>query len=90
MLRDRFQDNVNLLADHIGLPVHQYWADFTPCAIGVIGDATYSKRRPDGHAALMLVSARLRHVSGTKWGTHKYMNMQLLNEMDLEAAYSAA
>ena len=26
----------------------------------------------------------------TKWGTHKYMNMQLLNEMDNEAAYSAA
>lgn len=45
---------------------------------------------PDGHAALMLVSARLRHVSGTRWGTHKYMNMQLLNEMDNEAAYSAA
>ena len=45
---------------------------------------------PDGHAALMLVSARLRHVSATKWGTHKYMNMQLLNEMDNEVAYSAA
>ena len=45
---------------------------------------------PDSHAALMLVSARLRHVSGTKWGTHKYMNMQLLNEMDNEVAYSAA
>ena len=45
---------------------------------------------PDSHAALMLVSSRLRHVSGTKWGTHKYMNMQLLNEMDQEAAYSAA
>ena len=40
--------------------------------------------------SLMLVSARLRHVSATKWGTHKYMNMQLLNEMDNEAAYSAA
>ena len=45
---------------------------------------------PDSHAALMLVSARLRHVSGTKWGTHKYMNMQLLNELDNEVAYSAA
>ena len=45
---------------------------------------------PDSHAALMLVSALLRHVSATKWGTHKYMNMQLLNEMDNEAAYSAA
>ena len=28
---------------------------------------------PDSHAALMLVSARLRHVSATKWGTHKYI-----------------
>ena len=54
---------------------------------------------PDSHAALMLVSARCSlprhvvsrgHVSATKWGTHKYMNMQLLNEMDKEAAYSAA
>ena len=45
---------------------------------------------PDSHAALMLVSARLRHVSATKWGTHKYMNMQLFNELDNEAAYSAA
>ena len=24
------------------------------------------------------------------WGTRKYMNMRLLNEMDKEAAYSAA
>ena len=32
MLTDRFRDNVNLLADQTGLPVHQYWADFTPCA----------------------------------------------------------
>ena len=45
---------------------------------------------PDSHAALMLVSARLRHDSRTKWGTQKYMNMQLLNEMDNEVAYSAA
>ena len=32
MLTDRFRDNVNLLADQTGLPVHKYWADFTPCA----------------------------------------------------------
>jgi len=45
---------------------------------------------PDGHAALMLVSARLRHVSATTWGTRKYMNMRLLEEMDKDAHYSAA
>jgi transposase-like protein len=45
---------------------------------------------PDGHSALMLVAARLRHVSATHWGTRKYMNMKLLEEMDKEAVYSAA
>jgi len=45
---------------------------------------------PDGHSALMLVSARLRHVSATTWGTRKYMNMRLLEEMDKDAVYSAA
>ena len=45
---------------------------------------------PDGHSALMLVSARLRHVSATKWGTRKYMNIRLLEEMDKDAIYSAA
>ena len=45
---------------------------------------------PDGHSALMLVAARLRHVSATTWGTRKYMNMKLLEEMDKEAVYSAA
>ena len=45
---------------------------------------------PDGNSALMLVAARLRHVSSTAWGTRKYMNMKLLNEMDQEAIYSVA
>lgn len=36
---------------------------------------------PDRHAALMLVAARLRHVSATSCGTRKYMNMKLLEEM---------
>ena len=31
---------------------------------------------PDGHAALMLVSARLRYMAGQKWGTQRYMNME--------------
>ncbi len=30
---------------------------------------------PDGNSALMLVCARLRHVSGTSWGTKRYMSM---------------
>ena len=45
---------------------------------------------PDGNSALMLVAARLRHVSSTTWGTRKYMNMKLLNEMDQEAICSVA
>ena len=31
---------------------------------------------PDGHAALMLVSARLRYMASQKWGTQRYMNMK--------------
>jgi transposase-like protein len=45
---------------------------------------------PDGQSALMLVAARLRHVSAIRWGTRKYMNMKLLDEMDKELRYSAA
>jgi len=45
---------------------------------------------PDGHSALMLVTARLRHVSATQWGTRKYMNMELLKEMDREIRYLSA
>ncbi|KIX14039.1 transposase, partial [Dethiosulfatarculus sandiegensis] len=37
---------------------------------------------PDGESALMLVAARLRHVASTKWGTRKYLNMELLNHRD--------
>ena len=35
---------------------------------------------PDGHAAMMLVGARLRHISTTKWGTRQYMNTGKLYE----------
>jgi len=41
---------------------------------------------PDGESALMLTAARLRHVASTKWGTMKYMNMELLKEMNMELA----
>jgi putative transposase len=35
---------------------------------------------PDGESALMLVGARLRHVSGTKWGSRRYLDMSRLSE----------
>jgi hypothetical protein len=28
-----------------------------------------------------LVAARLRHVAGTKWGTRRYLDMQLFREL---------
>ena len=28
---------------------------------------------PDGKSAMLLVCARLRHITGTKWGTKQYM-----------------
>ena len=31
---------------------------------------------PDGHAALMLVAARLRYMASQKWGLQRYMNME--------------
>ena len=30
---------------------------------------------PDGNSALMLVGARLRHISATKWGTRPYIKI---------------
>ena len=42
---------------------------------------------PDGHSALMLVAARLRHIASTKWGKRRYMQMEsLLNPAKQEAA----
>ena len=39
---------------------------------------------PDGKSALMLVCARLRHIVDTRWGKKRYLNMQLLNEVQME------
>jgi putative transposase len=36
---------------------------------------------PDGNSALMLVAARLRHIAGTRWGTKRYLNTNLLSQM---------
>lgn len=40
---------------------------------------------PDGHSALMLVCARLRHVATTTWGTKKYLNTGLLSEVGINS-----
>ena len=31
---------------------------------------------PDEQSAIMLISARLRHITATKWGTVHYMNLK--------------
>ena len=42
---------------------------------------------PDGHSALMLVAARLRHIASTRWGKRRYLVMEtLLNPVHQEAA----
>lgn len=42
---------------------------------------------PDGHSALMLVAARLRHIASTKWGTRRYLAMDaLMHSVQEEAA----
>jgi putative transposase len=40
---------------------------------------------PDGHSALMLVAARLRHVAGTRWGRRKYLDMSKLSDIGVAA-----
>ena len=44
---------------------------------------------PDGHSALMLVGARLRHITTTSWGTKRYLNMSLLFENLAESTSEA-
>jgi len=44
---------------------------------------------PDGNSALMLVAARLRHISGTKWGAMRYLNMDELYKKDITEQQSA-
>ena len=41
---------------------------------------------PDGESALMLTAARLRHVASTQWATKKYLNIELLLEINKETA----
>lgn len=41
---------------------------------------------PDGESALMLVCARLRHVTGAQWGVKRCMSTKSLEQMDRNAA----
>ena len=45
---------------------------------------------PDGESALMLVCSRLRHVSGSEWGTKRYLNMKHLTSMLIEESEGTA
>lgn len=45
---------------------------------------------PDGNSALMLVAARLRHIAGTRWSSKRYLNMDLLKELELERNMAVA
>ncbi|TGL54563.1 IS256 family transposase [Leptospira kemamanensis] len=40
---------------------------------------------PDGESALMLVTARLRHIASSQWGNKKYLDVSKLNEMNFES-----
>jgi putative transposase len=44
---------------------------------------------PDCNSALMLVAARLRHIAGTRWSSKRYLNMDLLKEMEIERTANA-
>lgn len=45
---------------------------------------------PDGRSALMLVAARLRHVTGTRWGLRRYLDMGRLREQEREQSKDEA
>lgn len=36
---------------------------------------------PDGNSALLLVSARLRHIAGKAWGLKRYLDMNRLRDL---------
>ena len=37
---------------------------------------------PDGKSVLMLAATTLRHTSGTKWGTRRYLDMDRLHQLE--------
>ena len=45
---------------------------------------------PDGESALMLVCARLRHITSSVWGTKRYLNMEHLRSLEKEQEIAGA
>lgn len=45
---------------------------------------------PDGHAALMLVCARLKYIADREWGKRRYLDTSLLEGPDLEGEADGA
>jgi transposase-like protein len=43
---------------------------------------------PDGNSALLLVSARLRHIAGKTWGAKRYLDMTRLRTTETESPVS--
>ncbi len=37
---------------------------------------------PDGHSALMLVTARLKYIAECEWGKRRYLDVSLLEEAE--------
>ncbi len=40
---------------------------------------------PDGESALMLVTARLRHIASSQWGNKKYLDVSRLEKLNFES-----
>ena len=40
---------------------------------------------PDGQSALNLAAARLRHIAGTEWSAKRYLSMDLLKGLHMNA-----
>lgn len=40
---------------------------------------------PDGHSALMLVTARLKYIAECEWGKRRYLDVSLLHDEEVEA-----
>jgi transposase-like protein len=44
---------------------------------------------PDGQSALNLAVARLRHIAGTAWSTKRYLNIELLKDLQMRGTITA-
>ena len=42
--------------------------------------SSFSGTFPDGKSALMLVTARLKYVADSEWGSRRYLDVTLLEE----------